>query len=137
MPSSEPISAEDVRAMHDEYFSRLIPLMRQLGGEVHQLVGDAVMVVFNTHGGQPVHAWLAARAALAFQRTAAEIAAAYPDWPQFSVGVDSGEFATGVVGERGHRKYDVIGDTVNLAAPLESQAPVDGTDRGGHPHPPP
>jgi molybdopterin-guanine dinucleotide biosynthesis protein MobB len=69
---------------------------------------------------------LAARAALAFQETATEIAAANPDWPRFRVGVNSGEIASGVVGDRGHRKHDVIGDTVNLAARLESQAPVGG-----------
>ena len=29
-----------------------------------------------------------------------------------------------MLGDRGHRKHDVTGDTVNLAARLESQAPV-------------
>ena len=125
-PYSERNEPADVRRMLDAYFSRLIPLVREFGGDVHQLIGDAVMVVFNRHGDQPDHPQLAARAALAFQEAASEIAAANPDWPRFRVGVNSGEIVSGVVGERGHRKHDVIGDTVNLAARLESQAPVGG-----------
>jgi adenylate cyclase len=125
-PYSERTDATDVRWMLDTYFSRLVPLMKELGGDVHQLIGDAVMVVFNKHGDQPDHPLRAARAALAFQEAAAEIADAHPDWPRFRVGINSGEIASGVVGDRGHRKHDVIGDTVNLAARLESQAPVGG-----------
>ncbi len=125
-PYSEQTAPQEVRRMLDAYFSRLIPRMRELGGEIHQLIGDAVMVVFNKHGNQPDHARLAARAALAFQETAAQVAADNPDWPRFRVGVNSGEIAAGIVGDRGHRKHDVIGDTVNLAARLESQAPVGG-----------
>ncbi len=121
---SERTDPAEVQEMLRTYFSRLVPLMRKLKGEVHQLIGDAVMVVFNKQGDQPDHAHLAARAALAFQAEAAEITDAHPGWPRFRVGVNSGEVAAGVLGDRGHRKHDVIGDTVNLAARLESQAPV-------------
>jgi adenylate cyclase len=114
----------EVQGMVKTYFSRLVPLMVSFGGEVHQLIGDAIMVVFNKQGDQPGHAVLAARAALAFQREAAEIADANPEWPRFRVGVNSGEVVAGVLGDDGHRKHDVIGDTVNLAARLESAAPV-------------
>ncbi len=115
-----------VAQMLNTYFSRLVPLMEQLGGEVQQLIGDAIMVVFNKEGDQPDHALLAGRAGLALQQAATEIADRHPGWPRFRVGINSGEVITGVVGgERGHRKHDVIGDTVNLAARLESQAPVD------------
>jgi class 3 adenylate cyclase len=108
------------------YFERLVPLMESLGGEVHQLIGDAIMVVFNKHGDQPDHAALAARAALALQREAAEVAADRPEWPRFRVGVNSGEVVAAVLGgESGHRKHGLVGDTVNLAARLESIASVD------------
>jgi class 3 adenylate cyclase len=40
------------------------------------------------------------------------------------VGLNSGEVVAGVIGARGHRKHGVVGDTVNLAARLESRAPV-------------
>lgn len=122
---SEGTSPAEVARTLNTYFAQLIPLMEELGGEVHQLIGDAIMVVFNKAGDQPDHALLAARAGLALQRAANRIAEREPDWPRFRVGVNSGQVAAGVVGaERGYRKHDVIGDTVNLAARLESIAPV-------------
>jgi adenylate cyclase len=121
---SEREGAEATKRMLDTYFARLIPLMEEAGGHVHQLIGDAVMVVFNELGDQPDHAVLASRAALAFQEAASEIAAEHDGWPRFRVGLNSGEVVAGVIGDHGHRKHDVIGDTVNLAARLESQAPV-------------
>lgn len=125
-PYAERTDPADVRHMLTTYYSRLVPLLEERGGDVHQLIGDAVMVVFNRHGDQPDHALLASRAALAFQQQAARIAAEHPDWPRFRVGVNSGEVATGVIGARGHRTHGLIGDTVNLAARLESNAPVGG-----------
>ncbi len=122
---SERTSPAEVARMLNTYFARLVPLMEELGGEVHQLIGDAIMVVFNKSGDQPDHALLAVRAGLALQRAATEVAEQEPDWPRFRAGVNSGEVAAGVVGaESGYRKHDVIGDTVNLAARLESIAPV-------------
>jgi class 3 adenylate cyclase len=59
---------------------------------------------------------------LLFQQAAAEVGAAHEGWPRFRVGVNSGDVLAGVVGARGHRKHGVIGDTVNLAARLESEA---------------
>jgi adenylate cyclase len=117
-------SPRDLQAMLDTYLSRLVPLLRDHGGEVHKLIGDEIMVVFNKQGDQPDHAALAAAAALAFADAAADIARTHPDWPRFRVGVNSGEAIAGVLGERGHREHDVVGDTVNLAARLQSQAPV-------------
>ena len=104
------------------YFGRLAPMIQdEFGGEVHEFVGDQIFAVFNKAGDQPDHALRAARAALALQRAAAEIAAGHPDWPRFRVGVNSGEVLAGVVGDRGHRIHGVFGDTVNLGARLEGQ----------------
>ena len=84
--------------MLNGYFGRLVPLLEQDGGVVHQIVGDAVMVIFNQHGDQPDHAARAVRTALAFQAAAAEIASDHPDWPRFRAGVNSGEVLAGLVG---------------------------------------
>jgi len=123
---AERAGPEAAHELVGSYFERLVPLMESLGGNVHQLIGDAIMVVFNQNGDQPDHAALAARAALALQREAAEVASGRPDWPRFRVGVNSGTVVAAVIGgERGHRKHGLVGDTVNLAARLESIARVD------------
>jgi class 3 adenylate cyclase len=114
------------------YFGRLAPLIRdEFGGDVHEFVGDQIFAVFNKEGDQPDHATRAARAALALQRAAAEIAAEHPEWPRFRVGVNTGEVLAGVVGDRGHRIHGVFGDAVNLGARLEGQAPPGGVLIGG------
>jgi adenylate cyclase len=124
---SEQTPPARVAAMLNGYYRRLVPLLEADGGVVHQIIGDAVMVIFNQHGDQPDHAARAARTALEFQAEAAEIAAANPDWPRFRAGVNSGEVLAGLVGgPSGHRKHGVVGDTVNLAARLESEAPAGG-----------
>jgi class 3 adenylate cyclase len=83
------------------------------------------MVIFNKAGNQPDHAALAARAGIALQAAATDVVRNRPDWPQFRVGVNSGEVLAGVVGgASGHRRHDVVGDTVNLAARLQAAAPL-------------
>jgi class 3 adenylate cyclase len=122
---AEKTSPARVAAMLNGYFRRLVPLLERDGGVVHQIIGDAVMVIFNQAGNQPDHAARAGRTALAFQAAAAEIAGEHPEWPRFRAGVNSGEVLSGLVGgATGHRKHAVVGDTVNLAARLEAAAPV-------------
>ncbi|HVD11971.1 MAG TPA: adenylate/guanylate cyclase domain-containing protein [Gaiellaceae bacterium] len=122
---SEKTAPAQVGAMLNGYFRRLVPLLEAEGGVVHQIVGDAVMVIFNQTDDQPDHAARAARTALVFQAAAAEIAKDHPEWPCFRAGVNSGEVLAGVLGgPTGHRKHGVVGDTVNLAARLEAAAPV-------------
>jgi adenylate cyclase len=65
------------------------------------------------------------------QAETARIADEHPDWPRFRIAVNSGEALVGVVGAESGRSYTVIGDTVNVAARLESRAPVGGVVVGG------
>jgi class 3 adenylate cyclase len=111
--------------MLNTYFGRLVPLMEHLGGDVHEIIGDELMVIFNKEGHQPDHALASARAALALRDEAAAVAGEHPDWPHFRIGLNSGEVLAGLIGgESGHRKHGLVGDTVNLAARLQSAAPV-------------
>jgi adenylate cyclase len=126
-PFTESHGATEVHEMLVAYFGQLAPLIRdRFGGEVHEFVGDQIVAVFNKDGDQPDHAAQAARAALALQRTAAAIAAEHSGWPPFRVGVNTGAAIVGVVGDRGHRIHGVFGDTVNVGARLEGQAPPGG-----------
>ena len=115
----------EVTRMLNAYFDRILPAMQDAGGEVHQIVGDELMVIFNKTGDLPDHARRAAETALLLQRTASEVAQGHGDWPPFRVGVNSGEVIAGVVGgRRGHRKHGIVGDPVNVAARLQAEAPI-------------
>jgi adenylate cyclase len=115
-----------VTGMLNEYFDALVPEVERHGGEVDRLIGDAIMVVFNRRGDQPDHAERAARAAFAFQRAAADVAARHPDWPRFRAGVNTGLATVGVLGAAGGRTYSVVGDAVNVASRVEGLAPEGG-----------
>ena len=120
---SERRDPAEVAEMLNAYFEAVVPMLEADGAEVHQIVGDEVMAVFNKQGDTPDHPERAARAALRLQEAAGRVAAAHPGWPRFRAGVNSGEALAGVVGgPRGHRKHGVVGDTVNLAARLEAVA---------------
>jgi class 3 adenylate cyclase len=109
--------------MLNEYFEATVPLIaREHGGVVDKLIGDAIMVTFNTLGDQPDHALRAVRAGLALQEETGRIVDRHPEWPRFRVGVNSGEVMVGLVGAEGRRSFTVIGDTVNLASRLEGKA---------------
>jgi class 3 adenylate cyclase len=124
---SERHAPSEVATMLNAYFERIVPLMERAGGEVHQIVGDELLVVFNLAGDQPDHALRAARAGLLLQRAAARVAEAGDDWPSFRVGINSGQVHVGLVGAAtGHRKHGLVGDAVNLGARLQSKAPVGG-----------
>lgn len=121
---AERRGADEVASMLNAYWTRLVPLLEEgFRAEVHQLIGDAVMAVWNKDGDAPDHATLAAQGALAFAEEASAIAREHPDWPRFRVGVNSGDVLAGVVGAAsGKRQHGIVGDTVNLAARLEGKA---------------
>jgi adenylate cyclase len=129
---SEGREPREVSEMLNAYLEVAIPpIVREHGGEVDRLIGDAIMATWGTRGDQPDHAERAVSAAAALQMETARLAAVHPDWPRFRAAVNSGEALVGVVGAESGRSYTVIGDTVNVAARLESRAPTGGVVVGG------
>jgi adenylate cyclase len=120
---SERHDPTEVALMLNTYFGRLIPLIRESGGEVDKLIGDSIMAVYNQQGNQPDHPARACRAGLRLQAAVAELLAEHPAWPRMRVGVNTGQAYVGLLGaDHGHRTHGVIGDAVNLAARLETVA---------------
>jgi len=129
---SEGRDPREVSEMLNAYFEVAIPpIVREHGGEIDSLIGDAIMATWGTRGDQPDHAERAVSAAAALQAGTSRIAADHPDWPRFRAAVNSGEALVGVMGAESGRSYTVIGDTVNVASRLEGRAPTGGVVVGG------
>jgi class 3 adenylate cyclase len=122
---SEKHAPGEVTDMLNTYFAVTVPpVVREHGGDVDRIIGDALMVTFNKRGDQPDHAHRAAAAGLALQAAAAEVKRAHPDWPWFRVGINTGPVSVSLLGTAGGRTHTVIGDTVNTASRIEGKAPA-------------
>jgi adenylate cyclase len=117
---AERTAPDDVRAMMNEYFGTVVPVIEGERGELVQTVGDQIFAVFKETG----HERRAARAGLRLQETTGALAARHADWPRFRVGVNSGEAHIGLVKAPGARYFSPTGDVVNTGSRLESQARV-------------
>ncbi|HYY42880.1 MAG TPA: adenylate/guanylate cyclase domain-containing protein, partial [Pyrinomonadaceae bacterium] len=119
-------SSEVVVSWLNEYFSRMHKIICAYGGHINKYIGDGLMIVF----GAPVARGdtLEARAAVACGlEMLEEVERINQDWAgsdrphiAIGVGIHTGEATCGVVGAEGRLEYTIIGDTVNLAARLES-----------------
>ena len=122
---SERHEAREVAAMLNTYLEEVIPpIVRRHGGEIDNIIGDAVMVIFNRRGDQPDHPQRAARAAMALLDGMEAVASAHAGWPRVRVGVNTGEAVISILGTAGGRTHTAIGDAVNVASRLEGKAPV-------------
>jgi adenylate cyclase len=115
---AERSTPDVVRAMMNDYFVTIGPVVDMEDGELVQTVGDQVFAVFRNPG----HEQRAARAGLLLQEVTASLAVRHPDWPRFRVGINSGEAHIGLVKAPGARYFSPTGDVVNTASRLEGQA---------------
>jgi class 3 adenylate cyclase len=119
---SERRAPADVVAMLNAAFGVAVPIVLGEGGTVVQFLGDALMAIFNAPNPQPDHGLRAARAALGMQRAVGSLPGAGTR-PRFRVGLNSGPALVGNIGAAEIRNYSAIGDTINLAARLQTWAP--------------
>lgn len=114
----------------NEFFGVMTEIVFRHQGTMLEFLGDAVLAVFGTPVPCADHARRALAAAADMQRATAGLAerAEREGWPQFRIriGVNSGEVVAGNIGSQSRVKYTVIGDTVNLAARLQTHAKPGG-----------
>jgi len=122
-PLCEGKSPEDVLVLLNRYLSRITEAIEASGGVVDKFTGDAVMALFGAPVAHEDDALRAVRATLAVQEAVTEVNASYAGTEaalKAGAGLHTGLVVAGNMGSVSRMNYTVIGDTVNIAARLES-----------------
>ncbi|MEY4488605.1 MAG: hypothetical protein RIQ79_1113, partial [Verrucomicrobiota bacterium] len=117
----------------NEFLTACTDIVQAEGGTLDKYIGDAVVAMYGAPLALPSHAHKACVSALRVQRRVAELRTKWshePDkqWPeivlrlQTRVGLNSGRAVVGNMGSTSRFNYTMMGDTVNLAARMESGA---------------
>jgi adenylate cyclase len=121
---SEKGQPEEIVAILNEYFTRMVEIVFAHKGTLDKFVGDMVMALFGAPLDDPHHAEHAVDAALEMIR---ELHRLNEKWAaegrpalDIGIGVSTGPMIAGNIGSEAIMSYTVIGDAVNLGARLES-----------------
>lgn len=124
---SEKLDPEDVHRTVNRYMEVLVERVKKYEGTIDKFTGDGLIALFGapiTHENDPERA---VRAALEIHRALADVAAELREelgvTLQARIGINTGTAITGSVGsELGRDRYTALGDTVNVAARLQTSA---------------
>lgn len=112
------------------YYTLMFEAISDAGGVVNQMVGDGLMAIFGAPLVQPAHCEHAVKAALdmieMIQLLNLDRLAQGKSEIRIGIGIASGQVIAGYTGTTRRATYTCVGDTVNLAARLESHTKVVG-----------
>ncbi|MGH2659085.1 MAG: adenylate/guanylate cyclase domain-containing protein [Actinomycetota bacterium] len=123
---AEQLSAREIADILARHLSAMAEIVVAHGGMLDKFAGDAVMAVFGVPDPAPDHAERALRCAIAMQARQAELNR--DGWTEtlselgMGIGVNTGTVVAGTVGGGGRLEYTVVGDAVNIAQRLQSEA---------------
>lgn len=127
---SERLAPEQLMQWLNEYMAAMAAVIEAHGGVIKQYAGDAIMAIFGVPLPRDDEAEIAAdaraavRCALAMNDALAECNRRWEarGLPRVAmrVGIHTGDMVAGSLGSEERMEYAVVGDTVNIAARLES-----------------
>jgi adenylate cyclase len=123
---SERMDPDDVASLLREYFTEMVEIIFRHGGTLDKFIGDAIMALWGAPLASPDDADKAMRAAIDMQRKLAELnqhwAATGKPPVNIGIGINSGQVFAGNIGSEQRLEYTVLGDAVNTASRLCSNA---------------
>jgi len=125
-PMSENLGPEQVVGILNEYLSLTTNAIFENGGTLDKFIGDATMAVFNAPFDLDDYVYKAVCTGMDIVAGAKELAERlekkYGKTVSFGVGINCGPAVVGNIGCEFRMDYTAIGDTVNTASRLESNA---------------
>jgi class 3 adenylate cyclase len=123
---AERLPPRQVAEVVGRHLTAMVEVVTAHGGVLDKFAGDAVMAVFGAPRPVEDHARRALRCAAAMQRRQLVLneAAEHEGLPtsQIGIGVNTGTVIAGTLGGAGRLDYTVLGDAVNIAQRLQSEA---------------
>jgi adenylate cyclase len=123
---SEKANPEKIVNLLNRYFSVMTDIIFEHGGTLDKYIGDGLMAIFGAPTASEEDALNAVKAAVTMQKRLAQLntelhAEGYTT-VSIGIGLHTGEATIGYIGSNKRSEYTAIGDTVNLASRLESNA---------------
>ncbi len=123
---SEHAPPEKIVGLLNRYFSAMTDIIFAHGGTLDKYLGDGLMALFGAPTTTPEDASNALNAAVAMQRRIIginqELSAEGLAEIGVGIGMHTGEVTVGYIGSERRSEYTAIGDAVNTASRLESNA---------------
>jgi len=123
---SENMQPHAVVELLNEYFTEMTDIIFESGGTLDKYLGDGIMVVYGAPLPMPDAPIRATKTAMDMQRALASLNS---DWEgrgqtplRMGIGVNTGPVTAGNIGSAKRMDFTVIGDSVNLASRLCSNA---------------
>ncbi len=123
---AEELPAREIASILATHLTAMAEVVLDHMGTIDKFAGDSLMAVFGAPDPIPDHAERALRCAVAMQARQSELnGQALPDGLPplgMGIGVNTGTVIAGTVGGGGRLEYTVVGDAVNVAQRLQSEA---------------
>jgi len=124
---SERLGARDIADVVGRHLSAMAEVIAEHGGTIDKFQGDAVMAVFGAPAPMAEHARCAVDCAREMQERQRELntggwGVAGVERLDVGIGLNTGVVMAGAIGGGGRLEYTVIGDAVNVAQRLQSEA---------------
>jgi adenylate cyclase len=120
---AEKMKPREAVEVLNEFFARMTSVIFEHDGTLDKYLGDGLMALFGAPFALQNDAEAAVRAAVNMQKSLAELNRISGKPPlSIGIGIHTGEAVVGFLGTERRMDYTAIGDTVNVASRLTSQA---------------